>query len=365
MKGGAEKVLRVFAEMFPDAPIYTFLYDEQKLGDWFPKERVRTSRLQKTANRLSLIAPRSLSFNHHLYLPFFPRAAEAFDFSEFDLVLSSSSAFAHGIITNGNPLHLSYVHSPARYLWDRTHDVMARSAIPLSYLFHRLRIWDSEAADRPDMLLAASHEVQRRIELYWRRESAVLYPPIDDEWLEQRDAPTGAMERPDYFLIVSTLARYKRIDLAINACNLAGVHLKIVGEGPDARRLKRMAGTDIEFYGWRSGDELKDLYTRAKATIIPGEEDFGLVALESLACGTPVIAYKKGGATETVTEGKTGTFFAEPSAKSLRDTLVSFDRRQFQESALQRSAAAFAKKHFIAEMHKHVAVLLASRTIAQ
>ncbi|MEK7217998.1 MAG: glycosyltransferase family 4 protein, partial [Patescibacteria group bacterium] len=187
MKGGAEKVLRILAQMFPEAPIYTLLYDEKKLGDWFPKERITTSNIQRSAERFSH-SPFSIlhsPFDHHLYLKRFPAAVESWDFSGFDLVLSSSSAFAHGIITNGRPQHLCYVHSPARYLWDRTHEVMERAGKGLlgplkraflSHAFHKLRVWDAEAADRPDLLLAASRTVQRRIELYWRCESTVVHP---------------------------------------------------------------------------------------------------------------------------------------------------------------------------------------------
>ena len=213
MRGGAERVLRVLANMFPDAPIYTLLYDEKRLGEWFPKERIHTSIVQPTFH----FPLSTFRFNHHLYLKQFPRATEAWDFSEFDLVISTSSAFVHGIITNGKPKHLSIINSPARYLWDRTHDVLNQASKgPLGWLkrwhlrriFHQLRIWDSEAADRADMLLAASKTVQRRIELYWRKESAVLYPPIDDFWFQERRRVNEQMQHPEYFLIVSSLVHY-------------------------------------------------------------------------------------------------------------------------------------------------------------
>jgi glycosyltransferase involved in cell wall biosynthesis len=356
MRGGAERVLRSIAEMFPEAPIYTLLYDEKKLGDWFPKERVRTSTLQRYAR---------FSTNHHLYLPWFPRAVQAWDFREFDVVLSTSSAFVHGILTNGAPRHLCYVHSPARYLWDRTHDVLAQAGKGLlgplrrAYLervFHRLRIWDSEAADRPDALLTASLEVQRRVELYWRRPSTVLYPPIDDRWLTASPVQS-TREQPNYFLIVSTLARYKRIDLAIAACTSLGIHLKIVGEGPDRTRLERMAGPTVAFYGRRNHDELVDLYGGAQATIVPGEEDFCLVALESMACGTPVIAYGKGGVTETVIEGKTGVFFAEPTPESLSAALSSFNTQSFNADLCKARAAEFSQKRFTEGLRSALAAL--------
>ena len=287
MKGGAERVLRILAEIFPDAPIYTLLYDEQKLGDWFPKQRVRTSSIQRWANRWPLGAHR---YNDHLYLPFFPRAAEKWDFSDFDLVISSSSAFAHGIITNSTPKHISYVHSPARYLWDRTHDVLQKADLGfsgpmkreyLSRIFHKLRIWDSEAADRPDVLLAASKEVQRRIELYWRRKADVLCPPIDDFWFAQNSGfRIQDSSSSPYFLIVSSLVSYKRIELAIAAANQLGVQLKIAGSGPAEAALKKLAGSTVAFLGYQTDEQLKELYSNATATLFPGEEDFGLVPLE-------------------------------------------------------------------------------------
>ena len=305
MRGGAERVLRVLAALYPEAPIHTLLYDEARLGDWFPKERVRTSAVQKYAG---------VSTNHHLFLKRFPKAVEAWDFAGYDLVISSSSAFAHGIVTNGMPPHLCYVHSPARYLWDRTHDVMDRAARGvlgplkrrhLSKTFHALRTWDSEAAERPDMLLSASETVRRRIELYWRRESDVLHPPLDDRWLEGKPASSDPRSR-GYWLAVSTLADYKRIDAAIRACNARGERLVIAGTGPAEAALKKIAGKTVEFAGHVDGDALRSLYEGARGTIFPGDEDFGLVPLESMACGTPVVGIRAGGALETIRDGKTG-----------------------------------------------------------
>jgi len=337
MRGGAERVLRVFAEMFPDAPIYTFLYDERVLGDWFPRERVRVSRLQKTA---------WASHNHHRYLPFFPSAAEAWDFSEYDLVLSSSSAFAHGILTNGKPVHVCYVHSPARYLWDRTHDVLSGGnpirRLLASRLFHRLRVWDAEAAERADVLVAPSHTVRQRIERYWRREAQVIPPPIDDRWLQ------GAL--PDspgsYLLIASTLAPYKRLDLAVRACSQAGLPLKIAGDGADAARLRSLAGPTVEFLGYQDGDALQNLYRNASAVLFPGDEDFGLVPLEALATGRPVVAFKAGGATETLTEGVHGTFFDEPTPESLLGAVRRLETLAIDPAALRTHASAYSTARF-------------------
>ncbi|MDD5623133.1 MAG: glycosyltransferase [Candidatus Peribacteraceae bacterium] len=367
MRGGAERVLRILADLFPAAPIYTLLYDEEKLGDWFPRERIRTSGLQ---DRLSptpyALLPSPFRFNHHLYLRNFPAAVEAWDFSDFDLVLSSSSAFAHGIITNGKPRHLCYVHSPARYLWDRTHDVLERAGRGilgslkqwhLEKTFHDLRVWDAEAADRPDRLIAASKEVQRRIDLYWRRESKVIYPPIDDSWLAENISPYALRPTP-YALIVSTLVPYKRIDIAIAACNAAKLPLRIAGEGPDRRRLERLAGPAVHFLGYQTEEQLKKLYAEAAATLLPGEEDFGLVPLESMACGTPTIALRAGGPLETIVEGETGMFFDEPTTESLAGILRAFKREQFDPEACRGQARKFSRKHFAEKIQQAVHELM-------
>jgi glycosyltransferase involved in cell wall biosynthesis len=341
MRGGAERVLRILADMFPDAPIYTLLYDEKKLGDWFPKERVRTSSIQGKSTRL----------NHHLHLSRFPEAVEGWDFHEYDVVLSSSSAFAHGIITNSTPKHLCYVHSPARYLWDRTHDVLDRASKgPLGFLkkkyleqtFHKLRIWDSEAAARPDKLVVPSKAVQRRCELYWRRESEIIPPPIDDFWFEENERK----EKKDFYLVVSTLVPYKRIDIAIKACNKAHLPLKIIGEGPAKKELQKIAGSTVEFLGYRPQEELKTLYEEARALIVPGNEDFGLTPLEAMSCGTPTIAQRCGGPLETILGGETGEFFDKPNPESLLETMQKLEQKKYSESACKAQAKNFSRAKF-------------------
>lgn len=348
MKGGAERVARVLADMFPEAPVYTLLYDEAIMRDWFPSERVRSSRLQRFAG---------ISTNHHFYLPFFPGAAEAWDFSAFDLVISSSSAFAHGVITNGRPRHLSYVHSPARYLWDRTHDVQRRAGFArhaLSPLFHRLRMWDAEAAARPDALLAASREVARRTELYWNRQAQVLHPPVDDFWFNPR--PPAA--KGDYFLIVSTLARYKNLEIAILACNELGLPLRIAGTGADEARLRSLAGPSVTFHGYQEGEALAALYAGARAAIFPGNEDFGLVPVEAMASGTPVIAWRGGGALETVVEGETGVFFDEQTPASLADVLRTFDHTKYSKEKCIVRGQNFSRSAFEQQLHSIIDNLL-------
>ncbi|MFA6522809.1 MAG: glycosyltransferase [Candidatus Peribacteraceae bacterium] len=361
MRGGAEKVLRILAEMFPKAPIYTLLYDEKKLGNWFSRERVRFSTLQKWAD----LNPLPHRYNHHLYLRHFPQVVEAWDFSGFDLVISSSSAFAHGIITNGTPKHLCYVHSPARYLWDRTHDVLDRASegmlgplkrAHLSRTFHKLRTWDAEAADRPDRLLAASKTVQRRIELYWQRKSTVIYPPIDDCWLQEHPHHQVPHSR-EYYFVASTLVPYKKIDLAIDACNRRNATLVIAGEGPDRKRLERMAGPTVEFIGYKNEEGLRNLYTNARATIFPGDEDFGLVPLESLACGTPVIAYGSGGALETLSED-TAEFFTERSAEALTEAMGRFERKKWDAEPGMTRASGFSRSLFEQAINREIDTLM-------
>jgi len=235
----------------------------------------------------------------------------------------------------------------------------------LEHTFHKLRIWDCEAAHRPDKLLAASKEVQRRIELYWRRDSEVVYPPIDDYWFDNRQSTIDnrQIQNPDYYLIVSTLVDYKRIDLAIEAFNQSKKYLKIVGEGPARKKLEKLAGPTVEFYGYRERDELKDIITAAKAVIFPGKEDFGLVPIEAMSCGTPVIAFRAGGALETVTEGVTGEFFDEQTPESLNRTIEKFENDQnyaagVNELRLQSEAEKFSRDRFVNEIQSAINLLI-------
>lgn len=296
MRGGAERVVRAFATMYPDADIFTLLYDERKLGDWFPAHRVRTSRLQRFARLTRL-------FNHHLYLPFFPRAVGAWDFAGYDLVVSSSSAFVHGLRVPAGTAHVCYVHTPARYLWDQTREVRERMPAPLrplaARLFHRLRTRDATSTDPRARLVAASNVVRRRIELYWGRSSVVVHPFADNRWFAVPPKPAPTPDGP--FVVVANLRTYKRIDRAIDACRSAGIPLSIVGDGPARAALERRAsGADVRFLGRLEGEALRDVYRTARALLVPGVEDFGINAVESLACGTPVITVEGGGTTDIV-----------------------------------------------------------------
>lgn len=363
VKGGAEKVARIFSEMFPDAPIFTLLYNEKKMSNWFPASRVRTPEvpLSPLPPLPASLFPNSLRYNHHLYLSQFARAVESFDFSEYDIVLSSSSAFMHGIITNSAPKHLCYVHSPARYLWDQTHDVLKQAdrgvfgPLKRRYLertFHKLRIWDAESAKRADAFLAASKAVQRRIECYWREESTVVYPPIDSFW---HTSPLRKSGNAGYMLMVNRLSHYKRIDIAIDACRQAGVPLKIVGTGAILPELQAQAkGAGVEFLGEKSQEELRELYTHAIATLIPGNEDFGLVPIESMSCGTPVISYRAGGPLETILEGKTGAFFSEQTSQSLAETIKAFAPDSYSAEECRKQSENFSKVQFEKDLNTEI-----------
>jgi glycosyltransferase involved in cell wall biosynthesis len=296
VKGGAENIARAFAAMYPDADVFTLLYDERKLGDWFPRHRVKTSRLQRFAER-------TRQFNHHLYLPFFRGAVEAWDFSGYDLIVSSSSAFIHGLRVPKGVAHVCYVHTPARYLWDQTLPVQERMSSPArsfaSRLFHRLRTWDASVADRPTTVVAASDAVKRRVELYWGRTSDTVHPFADDGWFAVPPKHDPTPHGP--FLVVANLRTYKKIERAVDACVAARVPLAIVGDGPARAMLEEHAkGGDVRFLGRLEGEALRGAYRGARALLIPGVEDFGINAVESLACGTPVITVRGGGTQEIV-----------------------------------------------------------------
>jgi len=330
--GGAERVLKVLSDLYPRAPIYTTLYDAQTTRGIFDRRVIRTSFLQNF--------PFGKKY-HHSFSPLMPLAVEQFDFSNFDVVLSISHSFAKGIITKPGTHHVCYCLTPPRYLWDDSHKYVQefqysriiKKLVPpfLSYL----RVWDREASLRPDKLISISNFVKGRVTKYYNRESDVIYPPVDvhkfniGDWID------------DYFLMVGRLVTYKKFDMVINVFNNLGWPLKVVGTGVDFDRLKKMAGPTIEFVGQVDDVALAGLYTHARALIFPQEEDFGIVPLEAMASGRPVIAYAGGGALETVIDGKTGVFFHEQSEDSLELVLKQFDHRQFDPETSRVRAQEF------------------------
>jgi glycosyltransferase involved in cell wall biosynthesis len=336
---GGEKVLEVLAEQFPQAPIFTLFHLKGSQAEAIESREIRTSFLQNLP---------FLEKKYRYYLPLFPLAVELFDLGGFDLVISSSHCVAKGAIPSPDALHISYVHSPIRYAWNqyfayfspRQLSFFSRRVIPP--VIHRLRVWDESSAARVDHFVANSKNVARRIRKYYRREADVIHPPADVSFF--RPAP-DLPKSPD-FLIVSALVPYKRIDLAIAAFNRSGEKLKIVGTGPDFGKLRKMARPNIAFLGQVSDEDLVALYRRARALILPGEEDFGIAAVEAQACGTPVLAFGGGGALETVLPGQTGLFFAELTASSLGAALEKFRGLKFNQTAIRAHAETFSRRAF-------------------
>jgi glycosyltransferase involved in cell wall biosynthesis len=336
---GGEKVLEVLAEVFPKAPIYTLFHFKGSQREDIERRVIRTSFLQGMP---------FLRNKYRFYLPLFPMAVEMFDLQAYDLVVSTSHCVAKGVIPRPDALHVCYIHSPMRYAWNLyfSYFLPARlspfSRFVIPPVVHGLRTWDAASSARVDHFVANSANVARRVERYYRRKADVIHPPADtDFFTPDESAPTG-----DYFLIVSALVPYKRIDLAVEAFNGTGAPLKIVGAGPEYKALKRRARPNIEFQGSVGSEDLRRLYRGAKAFIVPGEEDFGIAAIEAQACGTPVIAYDRGGSREAVVPGKTGLLFEEPSAAGLLGALDKFRAFECNRAAARSNAMGFSRKNF-------------------
>jgi len=336
---GGEKVLEVLAEIFPAAPIYTLFYVPGSQVPAVERRIIRTSFLQK----LPFARKRYRS-----YLPLFPLAVELFDLQAYDLVISTSHCVAKGVIPHPDALHISYIHSPVRYAWNQYFSyfspeklgVFSRFLVPP--VIHYLRVWDESSSSRVDRFIANSENTARRIRKYYRRESVVIHPPVDADFF----TPAEKEARSDEFLIVSALVPYKRIDLAISVCRRAKLPLSIVGTGPELNKLKKAAGPTVRFLGPLRSDDLREAYRKAQALLIPGEEDFGITSLEAQACGTPVIAFGKGGALESVSPGETGVLFQDLSVSGLAGALDKFRRLEFNKSVLRSNAMKFSRPLF-------------------
>ncbi len=313
--GGAEDVLAALVELFPGAPVYTSLYAREKMPASWRAWDIRPSII----DRLPFARRKQ-----QLYFPFYPFAFEQFDFREYDLVISNKSGFCHGIITDTHTLHLCYCLTPTRYVW-RYHQYAEQENLgPLVRLLlppflTQLRQWDRLAADRVDHFVAISQAVRRRIARVYRRDSTIIYPPVDTS----RFAPAARVE--DYYLFVGRLVPYRRLDLMIEAFNQLQLPLVIAGTGRDRDRLQALAGPTITFLGYVPDADLPDLMARCRAFLFPGEEDFGIAPIQAMAAGRPVIAYAAGGALDTVIPGETGALFTEQSAASIAATVRDFD----------------------------------------
>ncbi len=329
--GGAERVLLALHERFPQAPIYTSMYDPARVDARFRQMDIRTSFMQHLP-----FARR----HHQPFLPLYPFVFERFDLRAYDLVISDSSAFAKGIVTAPDALHISYCHTPMRWAWNYDEYVererlgrLARTVLPPFVTW--LRLWDYTTAARVDHFIANSPVVAARIAKYYRRECAIIPPPVETSQFHLSAA------HDDAFLVVSRLIPYKRIDLAVRACTQLGLPLHIIGSGRDEKRLRKLAGKTVRFLGHLSDAQVREHLARCRAFIFPGEEDFGLAPVEAQASGRPVIAYRAGGALASVVEGETGIFFDEPTPDSLAQALTTFRDEAFDPLSIRRHAERF------------------------
>lgn len=341
--GGAERVVESLLKAYPDADLYTSVYNEEKLPQF--KGKVRTSFLQHWP-----LAKRK----HQLFPVLRTLAFESFDFSNYDAVISSSSAEAKGVITPTEVMHISYIHTPVRYYWSNYDQYLKDPGFGLlnplvraitPFFVRKMRRWDYAAAQRPDVLVANSQTVAERIKKYYNREAKVIFPPVDTKRFQLQSAKDG-----DYFLVVSRLVAYKRFDLAVQACSELGVKLIVAGTGPELARLKKLAGPTVEFRVQQGDAEITELFEGCKGFIFPGEEDFGITPVEAMACGKPVIAYGKGGAAESVIHGKTGIHFQTQAVASLKQAIEDFNGTKWQSSVIRKRAEEFSEERFIDEI---------------
>ena len=335
--GGAEKVLEAFCELFPEAPIYTLVYSEKLMHGSFKGKDIRTSFLQKMPFAIA---------QHRIFPQCMPLAIEQFDFSDYDLVLSDSSSFAKGAITGPDTLHICYMHTPMRFAWDDCQKYNRDFYFPsivkklVPFAMNYIRLWDRASADRPDKIIANSKFISRRIKKYYKREATVINPPVDiSDFRVSR-------EKDNYFLAAGRLMAYKRFDIVIEAFNELGLPLKILSRGPEMNRLQGMAKSNIEFLGRVSDAQLQKYFSRCQAFLFPQEEDFGIMAIEALASGTPLIAYRGGDIPEHVEEGKTGIFFDEQTSEAIVTAVKKFRAEDFDPEYIRSTVLKFDKKVF-------------------
>jgi len=347
MRGG-EKCVEAMCEEFPQATLFTLLHVEGSVSPVIERMPIRTSFVQ----HLPFAAQR---YRH--YLPLFPVAIQQFDLSRFDCVISSHHCVAKGVRVPDRALHICYCYTPMRYIWGQYDDYFGPgragllTRLGMRCVVGPLRRWDVRTAANPHHFVAISENVRGRIFRIYGREADLIYPPVDTKRF------TASSRDEGWFLVVSALVPYKRVDLAIEACNRTGDRLVIVGEGPDRGRLRDLAGPTVEFRGWQPDDQLKEIYGRCSALLFPGEEDFGIVPLEAMASGKPVIAYGKGGALETVLETpgeRTGVLFREQSVEALVGAIEEYRRISFDPGALRGFAAGFDRELFKRKLRDYV-----------
>ena len=346
--GGAERVVLELHKLYPDAPIYTSQYDKSAIN-WFDDADVRTTGLQRLPKRLKKFLPllRAWSFSR-------------LDLSDYDLILSSSGAEAKGVRTSPTATHICYCHSPTHYYWIRPDEYLKRPGFPrgfnwlarlgLKLLMSTLKRWDYQAAKRPDYIIANSTHTQAMIKKHYRRDSTVVYPPVE---LQRFKMPATPPLRHG-FVIAGRQTPYKRIDLAVAACNQLKVPLIVIGDGPEHRRLEKLAERNVTFLTNVGDHEIANHFQSALGYIFPGVDDFGIVAVEAMAAGTPVIAYKKGGALDYVVEGKTGMFFGKQTVESLVPVLEAALAKNFKYTTIAEHAEQFSVKAFQQNMKQFI-----------
>jgi glycosyltransferase involved in cell wall biosynthesis len=348
MRGG-EKALEVFCEMFPTADLFTLVYLPGTTSPIIERRRVKGSSIQwlPFAGKL-----------YRQYLPLFPIAVEQFDLDGYDLVISTSHCAAKSVVVTGRARHLCYCLTPMRYAWDQFDAYFGPDRVgrlgnrALKPILAALARWDRATEGRVHRYLAISQYVARRIALYYNRQSTLVYPPVDTQFFVPPASPN--LSQQPKFLIVSALVPYKRVDLAMMAARQAGVGLTVVGDGPERSALQRYEGDGVQLVGWRSDEEIRDLYQSSTAAILPGEEDFGIVPVEAQACGRPVVALGRGGALDTVIDGDTGVLFPEPTVDSLAAGLQRAAATAWDSQRIRRHAERFSRARFVSDIERVV-----------
>ncbi|MFA7662289.1 MAG: glycosyltransferase [Patescibacteria group bacterium] len=339
--GGAEKVLLGFKDIFPNSPIYTLLHQPKETYNLFNKFEIYESFLKNLPFAKKLF---------RWYLPLMPTAIESFNLNNYDVILSDASAFAKGIISGPKTKHICYCHTPTRYLWSDTHTYVESLKYGsifkrgLMLVLNRLRLWDYQAAQRVDHFIANSEFIAQRIKKYYGREATVIYPPVDTNQFEISD------QIGDYYLMISRLRPYKKVDLVIKAFDRLRIPLKIIGVGEEEKYLKSLAKDNIEFLGGVDDATKAKYLSHCKALIHPQEEDFGITAVEAMASGRPVIAYRGGGILETMIENETGVFFDEQTWEDLANKIITFDQAQFDPQKIKAQAEKFSRERFEREI---------------
>ena len=357
--GGAERVVEQMLALYPDADIYTLVYDKKKMESHFSPEKVHTSFIQRIPMATKLYTK---------LLSLMPKAFESFDLSDYDLVIASSSSCAKGVITSPDTPYLAFIHTPMRYAWDLYFDYYKRSKFLTRFFMKRqipkIRLWDYVSSQRIDRIISNSDYIARRIKKFWNRDATVIYPPVDTDRLSPNNLPPE-----DFYVVFSRFVPYKRIDLAISAVGQLKGKLVVIGSGSQEKMLKEMASgykeAEIMFTGRISDDEVKAYLQRCRALIFCAEEDFGIIPVETQACGRPVIAYGKGGALETVVQGKTGVFFKEQTVSSLVDAITEFERLEkegtFNSKQICRHASKFSAQRFREQLSKAISEAISDK----